>query len=234
MEIPYYIRNKMFPKPLAPGLCKKSTEYAVLAVLKHCERELFRFLHHADVPDLQDEVNGIGIEVTEAITRSHAQVNGEFTKLSQSDDPDEKEKSRKIIRQNGVNLVEDFLMVFPAFSPADEKSTILNAFQSKLDKAGIYRRKGFASVGLLIYVEAPILDDTRFNGYGWFTSAQADRKEKYDFVYLCYRDGLIRFVFQKKKCKEFFIPKNDMAGLQNLGRMAAEGEIKDDDPIWTS
>ena len=125
-------------------------------------------------------------------------------------------------------------MVFPAFSPADEKSTILNAFQSKLDKAGIYRRKGFASVGLLIYVEAPILDDTRFNGYGWFTSAQADRKEKYDFVYLCYRDGLIRFDFQKKKCKEFFIPKNDMAGLQNLGRMAAEGEIKDDDPIWTS
>ena len=234
MKIPDEIRNKMFERPLSPGLWKTSTEYTALALLKFCEGEPYRFMRHADAPDLQDLNRNVGIEVTEAITKEQAQVNGEFVKLSESNDPNEKDKSRQIILDRGVDLPDDWMMVFPPVSAADEKHIVLNAFESKLDKATVYRRKGFSQLGLFIYIEKPIFNDTRAYGYKWLSSAQADRTDKYDFVYLGYRDGLLLFDFTIKKCKDYHIPTMDMVSLQHLGRMTAEGEIKDDDPIWTS
>ena len=66
----------------------------------------------------------------------------------------------------------------------------------------------------------------------WGKNLSYVNNEKYDFVVLIHWSGLVIYDFKTDKYSFFKINREDMDALKRLGRMAAEGIIKDDDPVW--
>ena len=232
MELNDEIRNKHFDDILDSHLWKTSNEYTALASLKYCFGEKYRYLRKAEAPDLQDAENSVAIEVTDSVTPNDAQIIGEFTKLSQVITEEQKEKCRKKIIQNGACLLSDGMIAGKSRGPETERHEIINAFVQKLSKLSRYRKMGFANIGLLIYHEKPVFPETIDNFPKWLADAQKDCADKYNFVYILHVDGLLFYDFASGEKIEIIIPHEDSFALGNLGRMAAEGEVKDDDPIW--
>lgn len=232
MELNDEIRNRDFDDVLDSHLWKTSNEYTALACLKYCFREKYRHLRKAEAPDLQDIESSVAIEVTDSVTPNDAQIIGEFTKLSQVNSEKQKEKCREKIIQNGACLLSDGMMAWQSRGPETEKREIINAFVQKLSKISKYRKMGFANIGLLIYHEKPAFSETIDNFPQWLIDAQKDWADKYDFVYILHVEGLLFYDFANREKSEIIIPHEDKYALGNLGRMAAEGEVKDDDPIW--
>lgn len=232
MELNDRIRNRHFGCDLDSHFWKTSNEYTALACLKYCFGEKYRHLRKAEAPDLQDAENSVAIEVTDSITPNDAQIIGEFTKLSQVNSEKQKEKCREKIIQNGACLLSDGMIAWQSRGPETERHEIINAFVQKLSKISKYRKMGFANIGLLIYHEKPAFPETIDNFPEWLIDAQKGHADKYDFVYILHVEGLIFYDFANREKSEIIIPHEDRLALGNLGRMAAEGEVKDDDPIW--
>lgn len=74
--------NDLFPfkKPLTSRLQKKYVEFLALGILQYCYGDTYVGFDVHDVPDISDENRLVGIEVTEAVTREEAQIEGEFVK----------------------------------------------------------------------------------------------------------------------------------------------------------
>ena len=232
MELNDGIRNRHFGCVLDSHFWKTSNEYTALACLKYCFGEKYRYLRKAEAPDLQDAENSVAIEVTDSVTPNDAQIIGEFTKLSQVNSEKQKEKCRKKIIQNGARLLSDGMIAGKSRGPETERHEIINAFVQKLSKISKYRKMGFANIGLLIYHEKPAFPETIDNFPEWLIDAQKDCADKYDFVYILHVEGLLFYDFANREKSEIIIPHEDRLALGKLGRMAAEGEVKDDDPIW--
>lgn len=213
-------------------LWKRCIEYTALASLKYCFSDKYRHLRKAEAPDLQDHENSVAIEVTNSVTPTDAQIIGEFTKLSQVSTEAQKEKCRQKISQNGAKLICDGFMAWNFRSPETGINEIVNAFVRKLNKVSIYRQSGFEKIGLLINHENPVFPEEVANYSKILMDAQKDYADKYDFVYILHIEGLLFYDFASGEKSEIVIPRADRLALGNLGRMAAEGEVKDDDPIW--
>ena len=232
MELNDEIRDRDFDDVLDSHLWKTSNEYTALASLKYCFGEKYRYLRKSEAPDLQDVENSVAIEVTDSVTPNDAQIIGEFTKLSQVSTEKQKEKCRKKIVQNGARLLSDGMIAWKSRGLETERHEIIHAFVQKLSKISEYRKMGFVNIGLLIYHEKPVFTETIDNFPKWLTEAQKNCADKYDFVYILHVKGLLFYDFASGEKSEVVIPREDRLALGNLGRMAAEGEVKDDDPVW--
>ena len=232
MELTDAIRNKHFDVVLDSHLWKTSVEYTALAALKYCYGDKYKTLIKSESPDLQDVENGLAIEVTDSVTEKNAKTIGEFVKLKSAKSEKDREKSRRKIEQNGCKLWMDGVMFWPTISLENERYEIIDAYVQKLNKVAEYRKKGFTKVGLLIYHEKPIFRDTETDFPQWLIQAQVDHANKFDFVYLFHNAGLIFYDFADETIVHTPISHEDREALGNLGRMMAEGEISDDDPIW--
>lgn len=232
MELTDAIRNKYFKYVLDTHLWKTSIEYTSLAALKFCYPEKYKTLRKVEAPDLQDFENGTAIEITDSVTSTDAQTAGEFVKLGLAKTEKDKEKCRKKIERNGSKLLMDGVMFWPSINPEKEKTEIVAAFIRKLKKVPEYRQKGFEKIGLLIYHEKPPFDNTLDECVMWLSQAQENSQHKFDFVYLLHTEGLLFCDFSDDTTEHIKISHNDREALGNLGRMAAEGEITNDDPIW--
>ena len=213
-------------------LWKRCIEYTALASLKYCFSDKYRHLRKAEAPDLQDHENSVAIEVTNSVTPTDAQIIGEFTKLSQVSTEAQKEKCRQKISQKGAKLICDGFMAWNFRSPETGINEIVNAFVRKLNKVSIYRQSGFEKIGLLINHENPVFSEEVANYSKILMDAQKDYADKYDFVYILHIEGLLFYDFASGEKSEIVISREDRFALGNLGRMAAEGKVKDDDPIW--
>ena len=232
MELTDEVRNKNFEYVLDTHLWKTSDEYFALAVLKFCYGERYQYLKKGEAPDLQDIENSIAIEVTNSILPNDAQIVGEFTKLQQVKTEKEKERCREKIVTNGAQLEGDDFMIRGPRGSESEKEEFTIAFTQKLNKLPQYRLKGFERIGLLIYHNRPLFCNTPNDFSGWLEKAQENRVDKYDFVHVLYLDGLLFYSFSTKEKNSIRISREDIYALWNLGRMTAEGEVKDNDPIW--
>ena len=57
-------------------------------------------------------------------------------------------------------------------------------------------------------------------------------KGKYDFVAIIHWSGVDIYDFLTKEYSRSRINREDMDALKKLGRMAAEGIVKDEDSVW--
>lgn len=57
-------------------------------------------------------------------------------------------------------------------------------------------------------------------------------KDGFDFVALLHWSGVDMYDVKTGQYKSHRINCEDMDALKRVGRMAAEGIIKDDDPVW--
>lgn len=233
MELTDAIRNKHFENVLDTHLCKTSNEYASLAALKFCYGEKYRNLKHAEAPDFQDKKNSVGIEVTDSITQKDAQNLSEFVKFAQAKNDKERNKCKYKIIKNGAKLNGDgSMMTHLARDFENMRDEIIVAFSQKLKKVASYREKGFKHIGILIYHEKPIFSDIEQQLSKWLEETQKGCIYKFDFVYIFHLDGILFYDFATGELNSVSISHKDRQALSNLGRMAAEGEVKDDDPIW--
>lgn len=61
------IKNKNYIYPIQSSVIKHSQEYITLATLRYLFPQRYETMIKGESPDLQDSVNGIGIEVTAAV-----------------------------------------------------------------------------------------------------------------------------------------------------------------------
>ena len=78
---------------------------------------------------------------------------------------------------------------------------------------------------------AILLDCPLFIDQQWGKSLSLINNGNYDFVALIHWSGLAIYDFKTNNYSYAKIGREDMDALKRLGRMAAEGIIKDDDPV---
>ena len=93
-----------FKKPLTSRYRKKYVEVLALSVLQYCYGDIYAGFDVHDAPDISDENRLIGIEVTEAVTKEEAQIEGVFVKYRLESSLEEKERRKQIIENNGFNI----------------------------------------------------------------------------------------------------------------------------------
>ena len=233
MELTDAIKNKDFDGILNKQLWTRSTEYTALATLKFCFPVEFKNLKHSESPDLQDLVNMYAVEVTEATSEIEARTIGNWLRLNQPESsPEEKERRRSNISSNGYDLKQDGMLLHPLREISDEQRVLTQALSNKLNKVTSYKMKGFISIDLFIDYEKPFISDDPKEVFDWMKSTSKESEQRFNRVFIRYVGGLLILDFKKNKMSCIEISHEDRHALGNLGRMAAEGEIKDDDPIW--
>ena len=219
------IRNFSVTKPLPSGLIKKSEEYKALAILKYSFPDCFSKLHKDESPDLQDSDGDIGVEVTSGESMSDHIITSESIKYRHSNSEAEKKKILQKIQNSGGNT-DGFIIDYPVGNADIDMKNVKTAFEKKIAKADSYRKR-FKYIGLAILIDCPLFIDQP-----WGNTLSNINNGKYDFVALLHWSGVALYDFKTDNYTYSQISREDMDDLKRLGRMAAEGIIKDNDPIW--
>lgn len=221
------IRNFQVTTALSTKLIKTSREYKTLAILKYSFPDRFAKLHKAEAPDLQDDSGNLAVEVTWGGSPRDELISGESLKYSHAKTEAEKEKCLQKIRKNGGNR-DAISTSYPVGTSESDKKNVIEVFRKKLKKVDNYRQS-FQCIGLAIIIDIPLFffDDPQWGK--WLSEINDDR---YDFVALIHWSGVDIYDFKTGEYSKCRICREDMDALTRLGRMAAEGIIKDDDPVW--
>lgn len=181
----------MSDKPIKDNLSKKVFEYEAKLTLE----QIFPKYHFEikDKPDLQDEINDIGVEVTQLINN---EATGVFTKYCNAKTKADKEKRKQYLEKMGC-IVGDGIMAQLASDPIEESKATFKSKVKKLQKG--YRL--FKSNCLLIF--DPIIDNKAYltsllNG---FMEIQKNSQIKYDKVFAV--TGNMIAIFDLNKCSYF-------------------------------
>lgn len=221
------IRNYEVISALPTELIKTSREYYVLAVLKYSFPACFSKLKKAECPDLQALDGDVGIEVTWGGSPQNELITGESVKYSHARNAAEKEKILQKIRENGGNR-DEIAISYPIGTAEGDKQNVIRVFKKKLKKVDRYR-KHFQNIGLAIMIDIPLFF---FGDRSWGKWLSDINNNAFDFVALVHWSGVDIYDFRFEQYSRSRISREDRDALQRLGRMAAEGIIKDDDPVW--
>lgn len=221
------IRNYEVISALPMELIKTSREYKVLAFLKYSFPERFSRLQKSEAPDLQEPDGNLAVEVTWGGSPRDELISGESLKYDHARTEAEKEKCLHKIRKNGGDW-DDISISFPVSTVEEDKKNVIEVFKKKLKKVGNYR-KNFQRIGLAIIVDIPLFffDDSQWGE--WLSDINDN---SFDFVALVHWAGVVIYDFKTRVYSNRRISREDVDALNRLGRMAAEGIIKDDDPVW--
>ena len=221
------IRNYEVMTALPSKDIKTSREYFALSVLKYSFPDQFSNLKKGEAPDLQDMEGSLGVEVTWGGSERDELISGESYKYSHAKTEKDRERCLRIIRQNGGDR-DEFSISYPVETSDGDKSNVINAFLRKLKKTEGYR-ECFKHLGLAILIDIPLFFFTDSKWGDWLSECNDG---KYDFVALLHWSGVDIYDFIRKEYVSFRISREDMNLLKKLGRMATEGIIHDDDPVW--
>lgn len=211
-----------FSKPLSSKLHKHYIEQLVFLILNHLFTQEMAGYILKDEPDLQNRENAIGIEITEAILDATAQINGEFTKYRiGKKTADAQAKCLRIIRQRGAKL-DGIGISYPMITGIEERSLFCKALKKKLNKLPAYKAKGFTKMGLFIYFDEPPIPFEPSDSLAWFIEAQRDSNEKYDFLFLGYRDGVIHYNLCSMEYRVYPLDSKVFYELSYKARIAVE------------
>ena len=215
-----------FDGPLKSHLRTKYTEYFAYLVLKRCYSEHYDDLLLDDAPDLQMPDKSVGIEVTVAVSKQTAQIDGEFTNYRVGKQGAEaKERCKQIIEHNG-GKIDPLGLTYPVQTLKGEQAIFRAAIQNKMKKLASYRRKGFAQVGLfMLYEEMPLPPgNVQRDWLQMFDDAQEGYGDKYDFLYFCYPDALLTYHFSTGSYHVDVIGREGYGELSKAARLAVERE----------
>ena len=227
MNITDDIRKFRPTSDISPELRKLSQEYYALAVLKYCDKQRFGGLRKAESPDLQDSEGYLGIEVTDSTSAQEQQISGESIKFRNAKTDTERENALRIIRRNGGDRNAQHTS-YPIGTGEGVLKNIQNAYCNKLKKLSIYRKK-CSQIGLVIRIDFPI---SIIGNNQWGTLLTSKEQNEFDYIILQHWSGIDIYDVRIDAYSHFRINREDMDDLKRLGRMAAEGIIKDNDPIW--
>jgi hypothetical protein len=221
------IMNYQVSSPLPPEMIKTSREYKALAVLKYSFSERFAHLHKAEAPDLQDDKSNLGIEVTSALSPLNEQITGESIKYFHAKTEAERKECLRIINKCGGTR-DAISTGFPVTTADSDKKHVIEAFKKKMKKIDQYHKR-FRYMGLAIIIDIPMF---LFDDPEWGKWLVGVNDSKYDFVALIHWSGVDIYDFHTGNYSSKRIGREDMDAIKKLARMAAEGIITDDNPVW--
>ena len=228
MQLTDEIRNFQVNAALPAEIIKISREYSVLAILKYSFPEQFSCLRKAEAPDLQDKEGKLGIEVTSGLSQEDEMISGESVKYTNAKTEEQRQRCIKIIEKCGGTR-DEFSTGYPVGTSERDKKNVIKIFTKKLKKIKDYREK-CSCIGLAIILDIPLFFFSETDWGKWLTDINDN---KFDFVVLVHWSGVDIYDFSTGKYHIKRISREDMDALKKLGRMAAEGLIDDDNPIWS-
>lgn len=221
------IRNYKVYSPLPQEMIKTSREYTALAILKYSFPERFANLCKSEAPDLQDQEADLGIEITSGFSSRDEQITGESIKYSRAKTEKDRETCRrKIVNCGGTR--DEISTGYPVTTPDSDKANVIAAFQKKLKKVDQYHKK-FKHVGIAILIDIPMFF---FSDSEWGKWLEEINGGQFSFVALIHWSGIDIYDFSTGTYSVKRIDGEDMNTLKKIGRMAAEGIITDDSPVW--
>lgn len=232
------VNDKNFTTYMDTKLYTAKIEYEAIAFIKYIFGERFGILFRSDAPDIQDK-NGVwGIEVVKVVTESDGRLEGESTQYLRATEEANllvQNKYAKKIERDGGNIV-NFGVMFSLQSDAKEKYIFQEAIKRKLEKLPKYKEKGYKHMGIYMLYECPISFGNANERKEWLDAVQSEHKEKYDIAIVLYQDDISWRISLYDFSTDEIIDKKLDNGIVNyigkLGRMTAEGEVKEDDPEW--
>lgn len=216
-----------FSKLLDSHLRKKSVENLALGMLQYCYGNTYDGFAIHDAPDISDDTKTVGIEVTEAIDDDVACINGEFNKYRLENNMETKERKKQIIEKHG-GTIEEWGLSYPDTDSNFEKIIIQSALRKKMKKLPRYKKKGFKTIGLFIFLNGmpiPVRLET-FKNY--FDEVLNEYNEKYDIIYFGYSCGLMEYDVVKGNIQAQVINRADYDKLQYEARLKVEADINDE------
>lgn len=213
-----------FEKPLTSRYRKNYVEFLALRILQYCYDDTYVRFKVYDAPDIRDENKLIGIEVTEAVTKEEAQIEGEFVKYRLESRLEEKERRKQIIESNGAK-VNQLGLTYPVKDSYSEKMIFQDAVRKKMEKLELYRRQGFEKLGLFVfYDEPPIpirLEELKY----YFDEVLNEYRDKYDVIYFGFSCGLIEYNILLNSIHEKPIERNIYNRLQYGARLEIGAQL---------
>lgn len=215
--------KEMFPfkKPLTSRYRKKYVEVLALSVLQYCYGDIYAGFDVHDAPDISDENRLIGIEVTEAVTKEEAQIEGVFVKYRLESSLEEKERRKQIIENNGAK-VDELGLTYPVKNSDSEKLIFQDAVRKKMEKLASYRRQGFEKVGLFVFYDEPPIPIRLEELKNCFDEVLNEYRDKYDVIYFVYSCGLIEYDILLNSIQVRCIERNDYNRLRYEARLKVE------------
>ena len=174
-----------------------------------------------DAPDISDENRLVGIEVTEAVTKEEAQIEGEFVKYRLESSLVEKERRKQLIENNGAK-VDEMGLTYPVKDSDSEKLIFQDAVRKKMEKLASYRRQGFEKVGLFVFYDEPPIPIRLEELKNCFDEVLNEYRDKYDVIYFVYSCGLIEYDILLNSIQVRCIERNDYNRLRYEARLKVE------------
>lgn len=151
------VKKKEFSTSINSGIQKHSQEYKVLAILRYLYPQKFSTMINGEAPDLQDNENGVGIEVVSAAQENDMRASRAFSELHQTKGGDN-EKSEERIRASGYKFVPvqgKKVGISTTGTSDSEKVLVQKIVLKKAGKIQQYK-KNFRKVGLaILFSETP-------------------------------------------------------------------------------
>lgn len=231
--------NISFSTRMDTHLSKLSYEYQALAIIKLVfGKELNGFIKK-ESPDLQNLITCTGIEVVTSFPESNYRTRVLERRMQDEhkngNDDKVKALKKQIETKEGFKVSSTYQVLYP-MSHITEEETLFNAVFQKTKKINQYKNKGFHKIGLFVWILSPVVTDL-------FNDLQKDLGEllkegsayfdqQFDFTIIS-AERYVLYFNQYFDCKNLVeIPYILRCRLPTFGRMAAEGLIADDDPIW--
>ena len=225
------IKNKVFEGAISSELVKASQEYRALAVLRYLFPGKFEQMEHGDKPDLQDNINHIGIEVTSAVQADDMKASRLLAEFDENSCEKLTKDLDKIINCGyDINIIYGKMSISRLGTADSEKTCLQNAIIKKCKKADKY--KDYARIGLAVllpeiptsYAEDHIID--------WIKEIYSEIKTSFDLIYVISNRFCIicdiKNDYMDKKCLE----NTENQLLCKIARMTAEGELTLDSIEW--
>lgn len=220
------VKNKKFEAAIKPCLLKHSQEYRVLATLRYLYPTKFDKMVTGESPDLQDCENGIGIEVTAAVSENDMRASRAFSELYQGETKDI-EKRRKAIESSDytfVPLMDNKVVIATSGTADGEKHFFQESIRRKTKKLEQYHAN-LEEIGLAIILPEIPTSYAETNFSEWLSDLLRESDNLFDFVFLISHRFCIHCDIQGTVMEKRSLTSDENRWLFTIGRMTAEGEL---------
>lgn len=227
------VKKKNFASSIKPSIQKYSQEYKVLAILRYLYPQKFSTMINGEAPDLQDNENGVGIEVVSAAQENDMRASRAFSELHQTKGGDN-EKSEERIRASGYKFVPvqgNKVGISTTGTSDSEKVLVQKIVLKKAGKIQQYK-KNFRKVGLAILFSETPTSYAEDHCLEWVTEVLNKFQDSFDFVYVLSHRFCIYYEIQKNVSEKRCFTENVYKSLSTIARMTAEGQLSLTDPEW--
>ena len=227
------VKNKKFSSAILPSLLKHSQEYRVLATLRYLYPTNLDEMITGESPDLQDCVNGIGIEVTAAVNENDMKASRAFSELYQGK-PKDIERRKNTIESSGysfVPLIDEKVAIATSGTADGEKHFFQESIRRKIKKLKQYRTN-FEKIGLAVIL--PEIPTSYAEGHlsEWISELLEETNSLFDFVYVISHRFCVFYDTQKNVEEKHLLTSEENWALSTIGRLTAEGELSLTNSEW--